>query len=166
MQLPNPTNTEDYDFVLYAEMLVNYPDFGPVHQFGGRGSNGEPPIAVTLGYESYITLTEAQGIRNPAIWYAPAVAWQALTVDPEDLPGSVEDYTFSMQCEIQFPIEDSLLWLPWGHATDGQVGYDRSANLARQFLLEEEELGDANGHRNTVLLYAPKVTWSVWDVTS
>ncbi|AOT24663.1 hypothetical protein PBI_STASIA_6 [Mycobacterium phage Stasia] len=164
--MPNPTNTEDYDFVLYAEMYVNYPTFGPVHQFGGRGTNGEPPIMVTLGYESYIVLTEAEGIRNPAIWYAPAVAWQPLTVDPATLPGSVEDYTFSMQCEMLFPIEDSTVWLPWGHATDGQIGYDRSANLARQFLLEEDERGEESGHRNTVLRYAPKVTWSVWDVSS
>ncbi|AEJ95106.1 hypothetical protein SEA_PHOEBE_6 [Mycobacterium phage Phoebe] len=168
MQLPNPTNTEDYEFAFCFEVKGQSvfgnadPDtFYPNIQYGYRGADGEPPAAIIQAYLDNLWQADQDFLRISVLYVAP-VTWTV--IDPDDvgtLPGSIEDYSFGMMFDVVDNSVDPPSILE-GYAMVGDGAYGAQYS---QFLSFYEGMAAAPGStvRNPRFVYAPKIAWSTWE---
>ncbi|AKF14383.1 hypothetical protein SEA_PHAYONCE_23 [Mycobacterium phage Phayonce] len=165
--MSNPTNAEDYEFAFYFSVKgvkvtgTGDPDtWYPNIQYGLRGVGDAPPPLILQAYLMNVGLNSDPESVRFAILYTDPVSWTAAS--PEDvaaLPGSVEDYSFAIFGDV--PADENGNAFRLGLVGSGEYGRE-VALLTLPIYLDTQ--GQDGALHNVALCYAPRVSWSAWEL--
>ncbi|QBP29704.1 hypothetical protein SEA_TYPHA_49 [Mycobacterium phage Typha] len=164
----NPTDTDNYEFAVYGEVYNTTSETWAEHGLGwyGPGVDGQPPWGVLEQYRIWKEAADSNPgmVRNLTIRYYPTPTWTPLAPsDVETLP-SIEDYSFTARIEAFYTPLDPPIWLWVGVVYDGAEGAAGAVSVFGGYS-ELPHNDPTTQYRNLTLAYAPRVTWSEWDLT-
>ncbi|AEL98186.1 hypothetical protein PBI_BIGNUZ_23 [Mycobacterium phage BigNuz] len=164
--MSNPTKAEDYEFAFYFSvkgLKVSGPGdpdtWYPNIQYGLRGVGDAPPPLILQAYLMNVGLhSDPESVRF-AILYTEPVTWtEASPKDVAALPGSVEDYSFAI---VGDAVDEDGSAFRFGLVGSGEYGREVSLFTLPIYLDSQDQAGALH---NVALCYAPRVSWSVWEM--